>query len=727
MKSVPSVAGFLRRTTPRRRLAVAATALVALLASYVVVVTTTASAADTLLSRGKPVAASSQENAATPASSAVDGIAGTRWSSQFSDPQWIRVDLGATYTISQVVLTWEAAYGRSFQIQLSNDLTTWTNVYSTTTGPGGVQTLTVSGSGRYVRMYGTARATPYGYSLFEFDVYGSDPGSGGCNTAVNAAQGKPVTASSTENAAFPATSAVDGNAGTRWSSAASDPQWIRVDLGSVQTICRVLLNWETAYGSAYQIQTSPDGNTWTTIYTTTTSTGGNQTLTVSGSGRYVRMNGTARATVWGYSLWEFGINVGGTNPTTVSPTVSPTGNPGQEVLLSYNRPGVASTSQDDVNCGACTPAKAFDMNPVTRWATSSTNGWVDPGWIYVDLGAVVTVRRVVLQWDPAYAVAYQIQVSNDAQNWQSIYSTTTGKGFKETLTVNGVGRYVRMYGTARSNGYGYSLWEFQVYGVGAPATNPPARPPTVTFPANRLVFSDEFNDAAGTKPSTSRWKADTGPGVNNELEYYTDNNNAFTDGAGSLVLEARREVTPGSSCPGGPCQYTSARLNTSNTFTFTYGRVEARIKVSGTQGLWPAFWMLGANFPQVNWPACGEIDIMEHVGKVPNSTYSTLHAPAYFGAGGYGSPYTIAGDFASAFHTYAVEWNQTQMKFYVDGNNFFTVDKNVLETTRGPWVFDHPFYLILNNAVGGDWPGAPDATTVLPQRMLVDYVRVYQN
>jgi hypothetical protein len=146
MKSVPSVAGLLRRTTPRRRLVVAATALVALLASYFVVVTTTASAADALLSRGKPVVASSQENAGTPPSSAVDGNAGTRWSSQFSDPQWIRIDLGATYNISQVVLTWEAAYGRSFQLQVSNDLTTWTSVYSTTTGPGGVQTLTVSGT-----------------------------------------------------------------------------------------------------------------------------------------------------------------------------------------------------------------------------------------------------------------------------------------------------------------------------------------------------------------------------------------------------------------------------------------------------------------------------------------------------------------------------------------------------------------------------------------------------
>ena len=136
------------------------------------------------------------------------------------------------------------------------------------------------------------------------------------------------------------------------------------------------------------------------------------------------------------------------------------------MLLSYNKPAVASTSQNDVNCNACTPAKAFDYDPATRWATSSTTGWVDPGWIYVDLGATANISRVVLQWDPAYATAYQIQVSANASTWTTIYSTTTGRGFKETINATGTGRYVRMYGTARATPYGYSLWEFQVYGTG---------------------------------------------------------------------------------------------------------------------------------------------------------------------------------------------------------------------------------------------------------------------
>jgi F5/8 type C domain/Beta-1,3-glucanase len=272
-----------------------------------------AHAAATLLSQGQPATASSLENATFPASAAVDGNAGTRWSSAFSDPQWLEVDLGATASVSQVVLQWEAAYATAFQIQTSSDGTNWTSIYSTTTGTGGTQTLNVTGTGRYVRMLGTQRATQYGYSLWEFQVYGTAGGGSACNTT-DAALNHPATASSLENASFPASAAVDGNTTTRWSSAFSDPQWLQVDLGASQTVCEVSLNWEAAYATAFQIQTSPDGTNWTTIYSTTTGTGGNQTLSVSGTGRYVRMNGTARATPYGYSLYEFGVftTTGGT-------------------------------------------------------------------------------------------------------------------------------------------------------------------------------------------------------------------------------------------------------------------------------------------------------------------------------------------------------------------------------------------------------------------------------
>jgi len=259
----------------------------------------------TNLALNHPATASSLENASFPASNAVDGNLTTRWSSGFSDPQWIQVDLGSVQTICGVTLNWEAAYGKAFQIQTSNDGTTWTPIYSTTTGTGGTQTLSVTGSGRYIRMYGTARGTMYGYSLYEFQVFGTG-GGGGCGTT-NLALNKPASASSLQNATFPASAAFDGNLGTRWSSAFSDPQWIQVDLGSSQTICGVTLAWEAAYGKAFQIQTSTDGSTWTTIYSATTGTGGTQALPVSGTGRYVRMYGTARGTVYGYSLWEFEV------------------------------------------------------------------------------------------------------------------------------------------------------------------------------------------------------------------------------------------------------------------------------------------------------------------------------------------------------------------------------------------------------------------------------------
>jgi hypothetical protein len=314
-----------RRRRPTVGTAILATLALVLLVGYAVVTTGRAQAAGPLLSQGRPATASSTESAATPASAAVDGNTGTRWASAFSDPQWIQVDLGAAATIDQVVLTWEAAYARSFQIQVSADASNWTTVYTTTTGAGGTQTLALNGTGRYVRMYGIARATTYGYSLWEFGVYGTFGGSPGCGSA-NAAQGRPATASSTENAGTPASAAVDGNTGTRWASAFSDPQWIQVDLGTSSQICQVVLTWEAAYARSFQVQLSSDGSNWTTVYSTTTGTGGTQTLAVTGTGRYVRMYGTARATSYGYSLWELTVRTGTGQPTT--PPTTPPSDPG---------------------------------------------------------------------------------------------------------------------------------------------------------------------------------------------------------------------------------------------------------------------------------------------------------------------------------------------------------------------------------------------------------------
>ncbi|GAA1230723.1 discoidin domain-containing protein [Kitasatospora nipponensis] len=297
-------------TRPRRRGPAALLGLALLSGALFALPATTAHAADTLLSQGKVATASSTESATTSASAAVDGDTGTRWSSAFSDPQWLEVDLGAAASIDKVVLNWEAAYGKAYQLQTSNDGSSWTTVYATGSGTGGTETLNVTGSGRYVRLNATARGTAYGYSLWEFQVYGT-PGATQptCGTA-DAAQGRPATASSTESAGTPASAAVDGDTGTRWSSAFSDPQWLQVDLGSTQQICQVVLDWEAAYGKAYQLQTSNDGSNWTTVYATGSGTGGTETLNVTGSGRYLRLNATARGTAYGYSLWELAVHTG---------------------------------------------------------------------------------------------------------------------------------------------------------------------------------------------------------------------------------------------------------------------------------------------------------------------------------------------------------------------------------------------------------------------------------
>ncbi|MFJ7217444.1 discoidin domain-containing protein [Amycolatopsis sp. NPDC098790] len=462
--------------TPRLRSLLATTLL--LLGLGVAVTPGPSAAAPVLLSQGKTATASSTENAGTPASAAVDGDTATRWSSTAADPQWLQIDLGATTGVNQVVLSWEAAYATAFQIQLSADGTTWTSVYSTTTGTGGTHTIPVSGSGRYVRLLGTARATGYGYSLWEFQVFGTAATSAACGTA-NAALARPATASSTENAGTPASAAIDGDAGTRWSSAAADPQWLQVDLGATTALCDVVLTWEAAYATAFQIQTSADGTTWTTAYSTTTGTGGTQTIPVTGSGRYVRLLGTARATGYGYSLWEFAVH------TT-------TGGGSTDGIISRYQPVSASSWE-----GGNAPAAAFDGRATTRWSSQFS----DPQWLQVDLGGAATITGVDLTWESAYATAYRLETSNDGTTWTQLYATTSGHGGTESLAVRGTGRYLRLTGTARATGYGYSLWEFDVRGsvdrsaVTPPMLSGPTRPPGVTgqfaltAPADRAMVT----------------------------------------------------------------------------------------------------------------------------------------------------------------------------------------------------------------------------------------------
>jgi beta-glucanase (GH16 family) len=245
-----------------------------------------------------------------------------------------------------------------------------------------------------------------------------------------------------------------------------------------------------------------------------------------------------------------------------------------------------------------------------------------------------------------------------------------------------------------------------------------------------LTWSDEFTGSAGSAPDPGKWGRDTGGGGfgNSELEYYTTGtNNAALDGNGDLVITAKRENPANYQCWYGTCQYTSARLLTANTFTQAYGRFEARIKIPRGQGIWPAFWMLGNNIGSVGWPASGELDIMENIGREPGIVHGSAHGPGYSGGNPLTGQYSLPGGqaFADGFHTFAIDWAPNSVSWSVDGTVYET--HTPADTNGNPWVYDHPFFIILNVAVGGTWPGSPDASSTFPQTMTVDYVRAYAN
>jgi beta-glucanase (GH16 family) len=248
----------------------------------------------------------------------------------------------------------------------------------------------------------------------------------------------------------------------------------------------------------------------------------------------------------------------------------------------------------------------------------------------------------------------------------------------------------------------------------------------------KLVWSDEFNGAAGQPPDAGHWSHETGDGTangipgwgNNELESYTDSTaNASTDGAGHLAITTRK--ADGSlSCYYGPCQYTSARLVSRDKAEFAHGRIEARLRVPKGAGLWPAFWSLGSNVGQVGWPQSGEIDFMEFVGRDPSKVSGSIHGPGYSGGQSITGTADIGTGVYNDFHTFAVEWQPSRIDWFMDGVVFHSVKPS--DVAPRQWVFDHPFFLVLNLAVGGFLGGPVSPDTVFPQSLLVDYVRVYQ-
>jgi len=238
----------------------------------------------------------------------------------------------------------------------------------------------------------------------------------------------------------------------------------------------------------------------------------------------------------------------------------------------------------------------------------------------------------------------------------------------------------------------------------------------------RLIWNDEFDGPAGAAPDPTKWRYDLGAGGwgNHELETYTNRPaNVHQDGQGHLIISAIRNASG---------NYTSSRLKTQDRVAVQYGRIAARMKIPRGQGLWPAFWMLGSDVQKDRWPGCGEIDVMENVGKEPGIVHGTLHGPGYSGAKGISASFELPSKAALAddYHVYAVEWSPQKIAFFLDEHPYATVTPATLPE-NAKWVFNHPFFLLLNVAIGGEWPGNPDPSTVFPQELTVDWVRVFRD
>jgi beta-glucanase (GH16 family) len=245
-------------------------------------------------------------------------------------------------------------------------------------------------------------------------------------------------------------------------------------------------------------------------------------------------------------------------------------------------------------------------------------------------------------------------------------------------------------------------------------------------PGWSLAWSEEFDGDAGSPPDPGTWRMETGNGGwgNQELQYYTDSGeNAFLDGGGNLAIVVRQPEPAVREDRYGGCGYTSARVISQGRMALRYGLVEARIRIPDGRGIWPAFWMLGQDIGEKGWPQCGEVDIMEILGQDPAVLHATVHGPGYSGAGGVHTSRRARESLADGFHVYSLAWEPGRFRWFLDGQQYASVTpRNV---RRKPWVFDHDFFLVINVAVGGTWPGNPDPSLTFPRTMLIDYVRHY--
>ncbi|WP_144312351.1 discoidin domain-containing protein [Terriglobus saanensis] len=412
------------------------------------------------LALGKPVTSSSNENNNLGPLNAVDGDLTTRWSSGHTDTEWLEVDLGSPMLTSKVMIYWEAAYGKAYEIQVSNDEQAWTTVAKQNEGKGGVETVPLlSTVNRYIRFFGLTRATTYGYSFYEFQVYGAD-------VPVISTQPTSQTVISGKSATFTAAATGTGLISLQWNRNG------------------VPISGATGTSYTTPIATSQDNSSIFTLVAT---------------------NASGASTSLGAKL------------TVNSP--APTG-----PNLALNQPATSS-ADENAQLG---PANAVDGDTTTRWSSA----FFDKEWLQIDLGSLKTIAQVVIDWQNSFGKAYQIQVSTDLQTWTTVYTQSNGNGGTENITFPSAnGRYVRMLGVTRSSPYGYSIYEFQVYGVGG--TNVGSAPTITTEPANQTAnvgSTATFSVvAAGTGPFTYQWLKGTTPITGATAASYTTPLLAATD------------------------------------------------------------------------------------------------------------------------------------------------------------------------------------------------------
>jgi len=595
--------------------------------------------------------------------------------------------------------------------------------------------------------------------------------------SLNLALNKTATASSTENAGTAASAAVDGNAGTRWSSAFSDPQWIMVDLGSVLSFNNVVLNWEAACATAYQIQTSDNGTDWATIHTETAGVAGVKSILFgSVNARYVRVYGTARATVYGYSLFEFEVYSLTQYLITTSAgthgSISPSGDvavvSGQNQSFTITPDSgylVSDVQVDGTSVGAVT---TYTFSNVTAahtisatfaaiptyllTATAGPNGGISPvGDVSVLQGAnqtftftpadgytVATVMVDGVDQGPrssytfsnvaashtihvTFAVPAQFTITASAGANGSISPTgavSVTQGTNQTFTITADNTFavtdVLVDGVSVGSRTSYTFTNVQGNHTIA-----------ASFGATGgLAWSDEFD---GPSIDSSKWAFDIGNGNsgwgNGEWEYYTSSPDNVSIVDGKLVISEMPDTFGGKS-------FTSSRLITRGRYSFNRGRFVARIKFPGGNMIWPCFWLLGDRTE--TWPKCGEIDIAEMFCGATGTGDNTITAAAHWfqdstnGGGDYGLTKTHTAALSADYHDYELEWTDTTLTAKFDGVEFWSLgisDSNLSE------LKDFPYNIILNMAVGKPGFGmtAANQATQVPQKMYVDYVRVYSN